>query len=131
MFQKKKKFFLNFPDRETKFPQKLAYFTTRKIKFPRKFRPLKEPFWYHGVIILTRSNNSVFLYLNIYWKRQVLWSHPRLENLNETQNFSSPGFFLKILNSVYQKINMVLDHKLFLQLFVIVFCLFCSRIGKR
>ena len=26
----------------------------------------------HGVIILNRSNNSVFLYLKIYWNRQVL-----------------------------------------------------------
>ena len=52
---------------------------------------------YHGVIILNRSNNSVFLYLN----------------------------------SAFESINMGLDHKLFLQLFVIGFCLFCSRIGKR
>ena len=84
----------------------------------------------HGVTILNRSNNSVFLYLKIYWNR-CLWSHPRLGNLNETRNFSPPGFFLKILNSVFESINMGLDHKLFLQLFVIGFCLFCSRIGKR
>ena len=51
-------------------------------------------------------------------------------NLNETRNTSSPGFFLNILNSVFESINMGLDHKLFLQLFVIGFCLFCSRIGK-
>ena len=40
----------------------------------------------HGVIILNRSNNSVFLYLKIYWNRQVfdlirasgIWMKPKL-----------------------------------------------------
>ena len=62
-------------------------------------------------------------------KSVTFWSHPRLGYLNETQSASSPGFFLKILNSVF--INMGLDHILFLQLFVIGFCSFGSRIGKR
>ena len=31
----------------------------------------KNTCFYHGVIILNRSNNSVFLYLKIYWNRQV------------------------------------------------------------
>ena len=77
---------------------------------------------YHGVIILDRSNNSVFLYWKICWNRQVL---------NKTWKASSPGFFLKIFNSFFESINIGLDHKLFFQLFVIGFCLFCSRIGKR
>ena len=33
---------------------------------------------------------------------------------------------LKILNSVFESINMGLDHKLFLQLFVIGFCFFSA-----
>ena len=41
-----------------------------------------------------------------------------------------PGLFLRILNPVFESINMGLDHKLFLELFVIGFYLFCSRIGK-
>ena len=65
----------------------------------------------------------MFLYLRIYWSAS-LSSHPRLGNLNETRNASSPGFFLKILNSVFESINMGLDHELFPQLFVIDFCLF-------
>ena len=71
--------------------------------------------YYHGVIILNRSNNSVFLYLKIYWnpKRLVTRLLPQ------------------ILNSVFESIKMSLDHKLFLQLFVTGFCLFCSKIGKR
>ena len=85
----------------------------------------------HGVIILSRNNNSVFvsIFENIL-KSASLWSHPRLGNFNETRNALSPDFFLKILNSVFESINMSLVHKLFLQLFVIAFCLFCSRIGK-
>ena len=64
-------------------------------------------------------------------KLASLWSHPRLGNLNETRNASSPGFFLKILNSIFQSIIMSVDHKLLLQLFLIGFWLFCSKIGKR
>ena len=41
------------------------------------------------------------------------------------------NFFLKILDSVFESINMGLDHKFFLQLFVTGFCLFFSRIGKK
>ena len=88
----------------------------------------------HGVIILNRSNNPVFLELKIIkdlLKSASLWSHPRLRNLNETRNASSPGFFLKNLTSVFESINMGLDHKSFLQIFVIGFCFFCSRIEKR
>ena len=50
----------------------------------------------------------VFIFENLL-KSASLWSHPRLGNLNETQIFSSPGFFLKILNSVFESINMGLD----------------------
>ena len=81
----------------------------------------------HGVIILNRSNSSVFLYLKIYWN---LSSHRRLGHLNETRNALSPGFFLKILNSVFESINMGLDHKLFLQLSVIGFCFFAVELEK-
>ena len=77
--------------------------------------------YYHGV----------FLYLGNLLKSISLWSHPRLGNLNETQHVSSPGFFLKILNSIFPSINMGVDHKLPLQLFLIGFCIFCSKIGKR
>ena len=42
------------------------------------------------------------------------------------ENALSPGFFLKILNSVFESINMGLDHKLFLQLFVFGLCLVFS-----
>ena len=59
-----------------------------------------------------------------------LWSHPRLVNLNETWNNSSPGFFLQILNSIFAIIDMGVRHKLLLQLFLIGFCLFCSKTGK-
>ena len=64
-------------------------------------------------------------------KSASLWSRPRLGNLNETRNASLPGFFLKILNSTFQSINMSVDHKLLLQLFLTGFWLFCSKIGKR
>ena len=60
-----------------------------------------------------------------------LWSHLRLGNLNETQNTLSLGFFLKLLMSIFQSINMGVDHKLLLQLHLIGFCLFYSKIGKR
>ena len=73
----------------------------------------------HGVIILNRSNNCV---KNIL-KPASFWSHPRFENLNETRNASSAALFLKILNPIFQSINMGLDHKLFLQLFLIGFYL--------
>ena len=53
-------------------------------------------------------------------RRSLTSSAPRLA--------SSPGFFFKTLNSIFQSINMDLDHKLFLQL--IGFCLFCIKIGK-
>ena len=76
----------------------------------------------HGVIILKRSNNSKFLYLKIYWNRQVF-------DLICASGIS-PGFFPQILNSVFESINMGVEHKLFLQLFLIGFCLFCSRIRK-
>ena len=85
----------------------------------------------HWVIILNTSNNSVFLYLKIYWNRQV-FDLIRASGIRmKPETLLSPGFFLKILNFVFESINMGLDHKLFLQLFVIGFCLFCSRIGKR
>ena len=64
----------------------------------------------------------MFLYLKIYLNRQVF-------DLIRASGIWD--FFLKILNSVFESINMGLDHKLFLQLFVIGFCLFCSRIGKK
>ena len=58
----------------------------------------------HGVIILNRSNNSVFFYLKIYWNRQVsdlirasgIWMKP--ETLRH-QIFSSKFWilFLKVL----------------------------------
>ena len=86
--------------------------------------------YYHGVIILNRSNYCVSIFEYIL-RLASLWSHPRLGNLNETQNASSPGFCLKIFNSVFESINMGLYHKLFLQLFVIGFSLFCSETGKR
>ena len=47
-------------------------------------------------------------------------NHPRLGNLNETRNASSPSFFLKNLNSVFESINICLAHKLFLQRFPFV-----------
>ena len=88
----------------------------------------------HWVIILNRSINSVFIYFYIsienLLKSLSLWSHWRLGNWNETRNASSPGFFLKILSSVFESINMGLDHKLFLQLFVVGIYLFCSRISS-
>ena len=64
-------------------------------------------------------------------KSASLLSHTRLGKLNETLNASSPGFFLKILNTVFESISMGLGHKLFLQLILTGFCLFCSGIGKR
>ena len=39
-------------------------------------------------------------------KSASLWSHPRLGKLNETLNASSPGFFLKILNTVFEIISI-------------------------
>ena len=63
-------------------------------------------------------------------KSANLWSHPRLGNLDGTRNASSPGFFFKALISIFQTINMGVGHKLLLQLFLIGFCLFCSKIGK-
>ena len=59
------------------------------------------------------------------------WSHLRLGNLNETRNPLSPDFFLKILNSIFQSFNVGVGHKSLLQLFLIGFCLFRSKIGKR
>ena len=56
---------------------------------------------------------------------------PRLGKTIEIRNASSPGVFLKILNSVFEIIIMGWDHKLFLQLFLIGFCFFCSRTIKR
>ena len=95
-----------------------------------KYNPLLYSMSAHGVIILNRSNNFVFLYLKIYWNRQV-FDFNCASGISMKPESSSPGFFLKILNSVFESINMGLDHKLFLQLFVIGFCLFYSRIGKR
>ena len=43
----------------------------------------------------------------------------------------TPGFFLKILISIFQSINMDVDHKLLLQLLLTGFYLFCSKIVKR
>ena len=57
--------------------------------------------------------------------------HPRLENLIETRSALLPGYFLKILNSLFQSIITGMDRKLLLQLFLIGFCLLCSKIGKR
>ena len=85
-----------------------------------------------GDIILNRSNNSVFLHVKIYWNWQAFdLIRACFENLNETQNTSSPGFFLTNLISIFQSINMGVDHKSPLQLFLVGFCLFCSKIGKR
>ena len=54
-------------------------------------------------------------------KSASLSSHPRLGNLNKTWYASLPGFFPKILISVFQSIYMGLGNKLFLQLFLIVY----------
>ena len=43
-------------------------------------------------------------------KSASLSSHPRLGNFNKTRNALSPGFFLKILNSDFESINMSLDY---------------------
>ena len=83
----------------------------------------------HGVRILNRRYKLCVSIVKTLLKSGSLWSHPRLGNLNETRNASSPGFFLKILNSVFKSINMGLDHKFLLQLFVIGFCLFFRRMG--
>ena len=64
-------------------------------------------------------------------KTASLWSHPCLGNLNETRNASSSGFFLKILNSIFQSIDMSVDHKLLLQLFLIGLWLFCKKNWKK
>ena len=64
----------------------------------------------HGVMLLNRSNNSVFLYSKIYWNRQVfdlihasgIWMKP--EALRHQASSS------KISNSVFKSINMGLDH---------------------
>ena len=60
-----------------------------------------------------------------------LWSHRHLGNYKKTQNVSLPAFVLKILNSIFQSINMGVDRKLRLQLFLIGFCLLCCKSGKR
>ena len=51
--------------------------------------------------------------------------------LNETRNASSLGFFLKILSSIFQSINMGVDHKSFLQLLLIGFSIFLVKLEKR
>ena len=79
----------------------------------------------HGDILLNSSNNSVFLHLKIYWNRQAfdliraarIWINP--------ERFIT-SLFLKILNSIFQSINMSVDHKLLVQLF-----LFCSKFGEK
>ena len=77
--------------------------------------------FYHGDIILNRSNNSVFL----------LQKSIEIGNLNEARKVSSPGFSLKMLDLVFQSIYLSVNHTQFLlQLFLIGFCLFCSKIGK-
>ena len=81
----------------------------------------------HGVVILNRS--KIYIWKSIEIDKSLISS--ALRNLNETRNASSPGFFLKILNSVFKSINKGLDYNLFLQLFVIGFRLFFIRIGKR
>ena len=63
-------------------------------------------------------------------KSLISSAHPSLGNLNETRNVSSPGIFVEILNSILQSNNMGVDHKFLLQLFLIGFCLFCSKAGK-
>ena len=97
--------------------------------------PLDELCNVHEVVnfIFPWSCNTIFcvsIFENLL-KSASLWSHLDFGNLDETQNASSSGFFFKILHFVFESINMGLDNKLFLQLFVIGFCLFCSRIGKR
>ena len=74
--------------------------------------------------MLNRSNNPC-LYT---WK--PIETGESFKNLNETRNASSPGFFLKILNSIFQSINMDVNYKLLLQLFRIGFCLFWSKAGN-
>ena len=64
-------------------------------------------------------------------KSASLRSYLRLGNLHETRKALSPGSFLKIENYVFESINLGLDHKMFLQLFVIGFSLFFSRVAKR
>ena len=80
-----------------------------------------------GDIILNRSNNSVFLRLN----SASLSSHLRLKSLNETRGASSSGLLLKILKSIFKSINLGVDNKLRLQLFLSSFWLFCNKIGKK
>ena len=47
------------------------------------------------------------------------------------QEASSPGSFVKILNSMFQSINMGVDHELLLQLFLIGFCfVFFGKLEK-
>ena len=45
--------------------RKVFCVTARNVYF------IKYMLYYHGVIILNRSNNSMFLYLKIYWNQQV------------------------------------------------------------
>ena len=47
------------------------------------------------------------------------------------QEASSPGSFVKILNSMFQSINMGVDHELLLQLFLIGFCFFFLENWKK
>ena len=46
------------------------------------------------------------------------------------RNALSPGFRLKFLNSVFESINMGLEYKLFLRLFLIGFCFFAVDLGE-
>ena len=84
----------------------------------------------YGDIILNRSNNSMFLRLKIYWNRQVF------DLIRATRIWINPkrfvtSLFLKILNSIFQTINVSVHHKLLVQLFLTGFYLFCSKIGDR
>ena len=71
----------------------------------------------------------VSIYENLL-KYASLWSHPSLGDLNEAPNSSSPGFFLQNLNSIFWSINQCVDHKLLLQLLLIVSVYFAVKLEK-
>ena len=103
-------------------------FFLKKLLIIKEFPEKSES--YYEDIILNRSNILCFYCKNLL-KPESLSSHPRLGNLNETRNASSPGFFLKMLESIFRSIYQSVSHKLFLQILTIGFCLFCSKIEKR
>ena len=63
-----------------------------------------EGYFYHGVTVLNRSNNSVFLYLKIYWNRQVfclirssgIWMKPKMLR-HQASSSKFYILFLKVL----------------------------------